>query len=56
MRIAFYPLGGRAAEPDYEVQAVVLDNGVTPKLDLVFATFTAVQTLEKIEALELPKC
>lgn len=56
MRIAFYPLGGRAAEPDYEVQAVVLDNGVTPKLDLVFATFTAVQTLEKIEALEQPKC
>ncbi len=56
IRIAFYPLGGRAAEPDYEVQAVVLDNGVTPKLDLVFTTFTAVQTLEKIEALELPKC
>jgi hypothetical protein len=56
MRIAFYPLGGRAAEPDYEVQAVVLDNGVTPKLDLVFNSFTAVQTLEKIEALEQPKC
>ncbi len=46
MRIAFYPLGSRAAEPDYEVQAVVLDNGVTPKMDLVFTTFTAVQTLE----------
>ena len=56
MRIAFYPLGGLAAEPDYEVQAVVLDNGVTPKLDLVFTTFTAVQTLEKIEALEQPQC
>ena len=56
MRIAFYPLDGRAAEPDYEVQAVVLDNGVTPKLDLVFTTFTAVQTLEKIEALKQPQC
>ncbi len=56
IRIAFYPLDGRAAEPDYEVQAVVLDNGVTPKLDLVFATFTAVQTLEKIEELKLPEC
>lgn len=56
MRIAFYPLDGRAAVPDYEVEAVVLDNGVTPKLDLVFSSFTAVQTLEKIEALELPKC
>ncbi len=56
MRIAFYPLGGRAAEPDYEVQAVVLDNGVTPKLELVFSSFTAIQTLEKIEALEQPQC
>ena len=56
MRIAFYPLNSRVAEPDYEVQAVVLDNGVTPKLNLVFTTFTAVQTLEKIEALEQPKC
>jgi len=56
MHIAFYPLGGRAAEPDYEVRAVVLDNGVTPKLELVFTSFTAIQTLEKIEALEKPEC
>lgn len=56
MRIAFYPLDGRDAVPDYEVQAVVLDNGVTPKLELVFTSFTAIQTLEKIEALSLPKC
>jgi len=56
MRIAFYPIDGRAAEPDYEVQAVVLDNGVTPKLELVFTSFTAIQTLEKIEALAKPKC
>ena len=56
MHIAFYPLGGRGAEPDYEVQAVVLDNGVTPKLELVFTSFTAIQTLEKIEALEKPEC
>lgn len=56
MRIAFYPLDGLGAAPDYEVQAVVLDNGVTPKLELVFTGFTAIQTLEKIEALELPDC
>jgi len=56
MRIAFFPIDGRAAAPDYEVEAVVLDNGVTPKLDLVFTSFTAVQTLEKIEALDPPKC
>ncbi len=56
MRIAFYPIDGLSAVPDYEVQAVVLDNGVTPRLELVFTSFTAIQTLEKIEALDLPKC
>ena len=56
MRIAFYPLDSLDAAPDYEVQAVVLDNGVTPRLELVFTGFTAIQTLEKIEALELPNC
>ncbi|MBT3305461.1 MAG: DUF1849 family protein [Alphaproteobacteria bacterium] len=56
MHIAFYSIDERAAEPDYEVQAVVLDNGVTPKLELVFTSFTAIQTLEKIEELEAPNC
>ena len=56
MRIAFYPIDSRGAAPDYEVQAVILDNGVTPKMELVFTDFTAIQKLEKIEALELPKC
>ncbi len=56
MRIAFYPIDGREAAPDYEVQAVILDNGVTPKMELVFTNFTAIQKLEKIEALDLPKC
>ena len=56
MRIAFFPIGGTGAAPDYEVEAVLLDNGVTPKMEMVFTGFTAVQTLEKIEALETPKC
>jgi len=56
IRLAFFPLDGRAAAPDYEVQAVILDNGVTPRLELVFTGFTAIQTLEKIEALETPSC
>ena len=56
MHIAFFPLDGREAEPDYEVRAVILDNGVMPKLDLVFKSFTAIQTLKKIEGLKAPKC
>lgn len=56
MRIAFFPIAGIAAAPDYEVEAVVLDNGVTPRLKMVFAGFTAIQKMEKIEALEPPRC
>ncbi len=56
IRIAFYPIDSRGGVPDYEVQAVVLDNGVTPRLELIFTDFTAIQKLEKIEALELPNC
>lgn len=56
MRIAFFPIGGTGATPDYELEAVVLDNGVTPRMELVFAGFTAIQKLEKIEALEMPRC
>ncbi len=56
MHIAFYASGGRKAEPEYEVRAIILDNGIIPKLDLVFDTFTAVQTLEKIELIKAPNC
>ena len=56
MHLAFYSLDGRNAEPEYEVQAIVLDNGVMPKLELVFSSFTAVQILQKIEMIKVPKC
>jgi hypothetical protein len=55
MHIAFYSLSELKAEPEYEVQALVLDNGVMPKLELVFSSFTAVQILEKIELIQTPK-
>jgi len=56
VRIAFYPENGRAAAPEYEVEAVVLDNGVATRLEMIFPDFTAVQTLMKVEALAPPKC
>lgn len=56
LHIAFFSLDGREAEPDYEVRAVILDNGVMPQLDLVFNSFTAIQTLKKIEVLKAPQC
>jgi hypothetical protein len=56
VRLAFFPVDGTGAAPDYEVEAVLLENSVTPRLEMVFTGFTAVQTLEKIELLEQPRC
>ena len=56
MHIAFYSLGTQNAEPNYEVHATILDNGIIPKLKLVFTSFTTVQTLEKIEMIKTPMC
>lgn len=56
VRLAFYPVDSRSAAPEYEVQAEILDNGVTPKMELIFSDFTAIQKLEKIEALKRPDC
>jgi hypothetical protein len=56
MHIAFYSLGSQDTEPNYEVHATILDNGIIPKLKLVFTSFTTVQTLEKIEMIKTPMC
>ncbi len=56
VRLAFYKLESKSAAPDYEVEAVMLDNGVTPLMEMVFSEFTAIQKLEKIEALKQPEC
>ncbi len=56
VRLAFYAIDSKDAAPDYEVEAVVLDNGVTPRMKMVFSEFTAIQKLEKIEALKGPEC
>jgi len=56
VRLAFYPIAGRGGVPDYEVQAVILENGVTPRMELIFPGFTAIQKLESIEPVVSPRC
>jgi len=56
VRLAFYAIDSKNAVPSYEVEAVLLDNGVTPRMEMVFSEFTAIQKLEKIEALKGPEC
>ncbi len=56
IRLSYYGAWGRDAPPDYEVQAVQLDNGISPSLILDYQDFTAHMDAVKIQALPLPDC
>lgn len=56
MRLAFYPLGSSAAEPEYEVEAEILDNGVAPLMVLDYRAFTVILELARVEAIAPPVC
>lgn len=56
MRLAFFPLGGKDAPPDYEMEVVQLENGVATKLVLDYPDFSIVLEINKIEPLPAPKC
>lgn len=56
IRLAFYPIGSHAAEPEYEVEVLQLENGVAPHLILDYPDFTVNMELRKIEAIKPPSC
>jgi len=56
MRWAFFPLASDSAEPDYELDARVLDNGVVAKVVLDYGDFTVVGSIEKFQVLPRPEC
>lgn len=56
MRMAFYPSKGRAAEPEYELDVMQLENGIVPTAMQVFPDFTINMTLKKLEGLKPLKC
>ena len=56
MRLAFFPLAGRDAPPDYEMALMQLDNGVATKLMLDYKDFSVVLEINKIEPLPTPNC
>ena len=56
IRMAFYKLEAQAAVPEYEVEALQLDNGVTPWLLLDYHDFSVVLKMNKLEEIPLPKC
>ena len=56
MRLAFFPLKDSKAEPDYELGFRAYDNGVSDEYVIDYGSFSVNARLERIEALEKPKC
>jgi hypothetical protein len=56
VRMAFFPIQSQQAEPDYEVEVRLNDNGVSNRVLLDYGDFTVNAALEKIEPLPKPKC
>jgi hypothetical protein len=56
VRLAFFPADAKAAEPDYELGMVLLDNGVSRDMDIDYGDYTIRARLDDIEALPKPSC
>jgi hypothetical protein len=54
--MAFFPVGGKEANPDYEVGLRYLANGVARNILQNFGNFSIKGTLERIEPLPKPDC
>jgi len=56
IRMAFYPLDSTNTVPDYEVEVLQLENGVTPHLVLDYDDFSVVMNLEGLKRIADPEC
>lgn len=56
IRMAYYKLDSRSETPDYEVEALQLDNGVTPWMLLDYPDFSVVLKMVKLEEIPAQKC
>ncbi len=56
IRMAFFPLNTSKAEPDYELGLTLFDNGVADAYEIDYESFSVNARLERIEALERPRC
>lgn len=48
IRMAFFPLGVQAAEPEFEIALRMLENGVVTSFELIFEDMTVDQVLEDV--------
>lgn len=56
VRMAFFPVASREAEPDYEVDLRYFDNGVAKDVTQDFGDFSLKAKLDRIEPLPKPDC
>jgi len=56
VRLAFFPSGSKAEQPDYELGMRLLDNGVSQDMSLDYSDYVIHATLDQIEALPRPSC
>lgn len=56
MRLAFFPAESNTPAPEYEVDALQIDNGVVPRLVIHFPEFSVAMDLETIEPIAAPSC
>ena len=56
IRMGFYELDSQQSAPDYEVEILQLENGITPTLTLDYQEFTVILTQESLEEIALPDC
>ncbi|HJN22430.1 MAG TPA: DUF1849 family protein [Rhodospirillales bacterium] len=56
MSMAFFPAGSPQSKPEYEMEVLQLDNGVTPRIVLDYDNFSVILDLQKIEAVPSPPC
>ncbi len=56
VRMAFFPIGGAASEPEYEMTLMLMRNGVAESMLIDYGDFSVKAALEKFEALPSPGC
>lgn len=56
VRMAFFPVAGDSAQPDYEMTVRLLGNGVAESMTIDYGDFVIDAALEKLEALGKPGC
>ena len=54
--MAYFPFGGEDSAPEFEIHFEILENGVSPTMDLDYGTFSMRGVMKHVEFYPAPKC